>query len=67
VVKPGPNGGDMVCGYNTSSGSDASECVFVTKTTFGVVQFIKGDVPVKSSAAYSHTIQVRNAVEVHGG
>jgi hypothetical protein len=67
VVKPGPNGGDMVCGYNTSSGSDASECVFVTKTTFGVVQFIKGEVPVKSPAAYSLTIQVRNAVEVHAG
>jgi hypothetical protein len=67
VVKPGPNGGDMVCGYNTASGSDASECVFVTKTTFGVVQFIKGEVPVKSPAAYSLSIQVRNAVEVHGG
>ena len=65
VVKPGPNGGAMVCGYNTTSGSDTSECVFVTKTTLGVVQFIKGDVPVKYPGAANLTLEVRNAVEVH--
>ncbi|MGH3198619.1 MAG: hypothetical protein ACRDNT_22485 [Streptosporangiaceae bacterium] len=65
VVKPGPNGGDMVCGYNTTTGADASECVFVTKTTFGVVEFIEGDVPVKYPGASNLALKVRNAVEVH--
>jgi hypothetical protein len=65
AVKPGPNGGDMVCGYNTTTGSDASECVFVTKTTFGVVEFIEGDVPVKYPGASNLALEVRNALEVH--
>jgi hypothetical protein len=65
VVKAGPHGGDMVCGYNTASGADASECVWVTKSTFGMVEFIKGEVPVKYPGASDLALQVRNAVEVH--
>ena len=64
VVKAGPHGGEMVCGYNTSGGSDASECVWVTKTTFGEVEFLKGEVPVKYPGASKLALQVRNAVEV---
>ena len=47
VVNPGPHGGEMVCGYDTSGGSEASECVWVTKTTFGQVHFLEGQVAVK--------------------
>ena len=32
MVAPGPHGGKMMCGYNTSSGAEASECVWVTPT-----------------------------------
>jgi len=65
VVKAGSHGGDMVCGYNTASGTDASECVWVTKTTFGMVEFLKGEQPVKYPGASGLALQVRNAVEVH--
>jgi len=64
VVKAGPHGGQMVCGYNTSGGSDASECVWVTKTTFGQVEFLQGQVPVKYPGAAKLALAVRNAVEV---
>ena len=64
VVKPGPHGGEMVCGYNTSGGSEASECVWVTKTTFGAVEFLKGQVAVKYPGASKLALEVRNAVEV---
>ena len=64
VVNAGPHGGDMVCGYDTSTGTDSSECVWVTKTTFGVVQFISGETPVKHAGAASLALQVRQAVEV---
>jgi hypothetical protein len=67
VVKPGPHGGQMVCGYNTSGGSDASECVWVTKTTLGEVEFLNGQVPVKYPGASNLALQVRNAVEVKAG
>jgi hypothetical protein len=67
VVKPGPHGGQMVCGYNTSGASDASECVWVTKTTFGEVEFLNGQVPVKYPGASNLALQVRNAVEVKAG
>ena len=64
VVNPGPHGGDMVCGYDTSGGSGASECVWVTKTTFGQVHFLEGEVAVKYPEASKFTLEVRNAVEV---
>jgi hypothetical protein len=65
VVKAGPNGGDMVCGYNVTNGPDTSECAWVTKTTFGVVEFVKGEVLVKYPGASHLALEVRNAVEVH--
>jgi len=64
MVKAGTHGGEMVCGYNTSGGSDASECVWVTKTTFGEVEFLNGQEPVKYPGAADLALQVRNAVEV---
>ncbi len=67
VVDPGKHGGKMVCGYNTSSGTDASECVWVTKTTFGVVQFFKGQELSKYPGAAKLALEVRNAVEVPAG
>ena len=66
VVKAGPHGGDMVCGYDTTSGSDASQCVWVTKTTFGEVEFLKGQAMVKYPGASKLALEVRNAVEVRG-
>jgi len=65
VVNAGPHGGDMVCGYDTSGGSDASQCVWVTKTTFGEVEFLKGQSTVKYPGASKLALEVRSAVEVH--
>jgi hypothetical protein len=67
VVSAGPHGGDMVCGYNTSTGPDASECVWVTPTTLGEVQFLHAATPVKYPGAAALALDVRNAVEVHAG
>ena len=67
VVSAGPHGGDMVCGYDTSTGTDASECVWVTKTTVGEVQYLEAADPSKYSGIATLALQVRNAVEVHGG
>ena len=64
AVKAGPHGGEMVCGYDTSGGSDASQCIWVTKTTFGEVEFLKGQTMVKYPGASMITLEVRNAVEV---
>ena len=55
----------MVCGYDTSGGSDASQCVWVTKTTFGEVEFLKGQTTVKYPGASKLALEVRSAVEVH--
>jgi hypothetical protein len=66
VVSPGPHGGEMVCGYNTSNGSPASECVWATKTTFGVVQFLVGGNTVKYPGASTLALELRQAVEVQG-
>jgi hypothetical protein len=63
VVDPGPHGGKMACGYNTASGTTASECVWVTKTTFGIVEFLKGGQPVKQGGAHALALKVRQAVE----
>jgi hypothetical protein len=64
-VQAGPHGGQMACGYSTATGADASECVWVTKTTWGEVQFIKGPLPVKHSGFGALALMVRNYVEVH--
>jgi hypothetical protein len=64
VVKPGPHGGEMICGYDTSGGSDASQCLWVTKTTFGEVEFLKGQTLSKFPGASNLALAVRKAVEV---
>ena len=66
VVPAGPHGGQMVCGYSTATGSEASECVWVTKTTYGQVKFLDGTNPVKRSGAATLAREVRSAVEVKG-
>ena len=67
VASAGPHGGNMVCGYNTSTGTDASECVWVTPTTLGEVQYLEGAYPAKYPAAATLALDVRNALEVHAG
>ena len=64
MVNAGPHGGEMMCGYNHSTGSDASECVWVTNSTFGQVEFIEGSTPVKYKGASNVALTVRDAVEV---
>jgi hypothetical protein len=64
MVNAGPHGGEMMCGYNRSNGSDASACVWVTPTTFGIVEFIKGTTPVKQLGAADIALTIRDAVEV---
>jgi hypothetical protein len=67
MVNPGPHGGEMICGYSTAEGSDASECAWVTATTFGQVHFVKGSALVKYPGASRIALEVRNAVEVKAG
>ncbi len=64
LVSAGPHGGQMVCGYNTTTGSDASECVWVTKSTFGIVEFVVDRNPAKYNGASKVALKVRDAVEV---
>jgi hypothetical protein len=64
VVTAGPHGGEMVCGYSTATSPEASECVWVTKTTLGEVQYINGPIPVKYSGLSNLALTVRNSVEV---
>ncbi|HEV2536364.1 MAG TPA: hypothetical protein VGU21_02520, partial [Streptosporangiaceae bacterium] len=66
LVEPGSHGGQMACGYNTTTGSEASECVWVTNTTFGVVEFIKDGKQAKQTGASDLALKVRQAVEVKG-
>ena len=67
TVDPGSHGGDMMCGYNHSTGSAASECLWVTTSTFGEVEFIDGETPVKYSGAPNVAAEIRQAVEVPAG
>ena len=62
-MNAGPHGGKMVCGYNTSNGSVASECVWATTTTFGVVEYFNHGQPAKVSGAAKLALKVRDAVE----
>ncbi len=64
VVNAGPHGGEMMCGYDRAAGSDASECVWVTTSTFGQVEFVVGSTPVKYLGASDIALTVRDAVEV---
>src|SRR5947209_1364620 len=66
TVAPGPHGGQMACGYNTALDTKASECVWVTKTTFGIVEFIKNGGPGKQAGASDLALKVRSVVEVKG-
>jgi len=67
MVSPGAHGGLMMCGYNTSTGQKASECLWVTPTTFGMVQFIVDRSEAKYSGASTLALEVRSAVEVKAG
>ena len=64
VVNAGPHGGQMVCGYNTSITPAASECVWATTTTMGVVEFYNNGQPAKISGAPRLALKLRDAVEV---
>jgi hypothetical protein len=65
MVSAGPHGGQMMCGYYTSSiGKNASECLWVTPTTFGMVQFIVDQDAVKYYGTSALTLELRNAAEV---
>jgi hypothetical protein len=63
VVNAGPHGGKMICGYNTSNNSVASECVWATKTTFGIVEYFNHGQPAKVTNASRLALKVRAAVE----
>ena len=64
MVNAGSHGGLMMCGYDHSTGSDASECLWVTTSTFGQVEFIEGETPVKYQGASNIAQTIRQAVEV---
>ena len=64
VVNAGPHGGEMICGYSRSNGADASSCFWVTKSTFGMLEFAVGGTPVKYNGASDIALTVRDAVEV---
>ena len=64
MVNPGPHGGQMACGYDTATGTASSECVWATKTTFGIVEFLRGGQPAKQGGASGLALKVRQAVEV---
>jgi hypothetical protein len=63
AVNAGPHGGKMVCGYNTSNNSVASECVWATTTTFGIVEYFRHGQPAKVTNASALALKVRAAVE----
>lgn len=66
MVSAGPHGGQMMCGYYVSPSTEkqASECLWVTPTTFGMAQFIVDRTQSKYSGASALTLELRNAVEV---
>jgi hypothetical protein len=64
MVNAGPHGGKMMCGYNTSNNSVASECVWATSTTLGVVEYYNHGALAKVSGAPGLALKVRDAVEV---
>ena len=64
VVNAGPHGGQMICGYDTSSGSSVSECAWATATTFGTVGFVNHGQLAKIPGAPKFALKVRDTVEV---
>ncbi|HEY6297486.1 MAG TPA: hypothetical protein VIX15_17640, partial [Streptosporangiaceae bacterium] len=65
MVEAGRDGGMMICGYaTTTAGGQASECVWVTKDTFGQVQFVVGQTVAKYRGASALALEVRDVVEV---
>jgi hypothetical protein len=66
MVSAGPHGGQMMCGYylSSSTGKQASECLWVTPTTFGMTQFIVDRAQSKYNGTSALTLELRNAVEV---
>jgi hypothetical protein len=65
TVSPGPHGGQMMCGEDTSSGSDNTACLWVTTTTFGEVDFVAGQSLTKFTGNASViALDIRNAVEI---
>jgi hypothetical protein len=64
VVNAGPHGGEMMCGYSRTNGADASSCFFVTKSTFGMLEFVIGGTPAKYNGASNIALTVRDAVEM---
>jgi hypothetical protein len=69
MVGAGPHGGQMMCGYYTSptTGNKASQCLWVTPTTFGMTQFIVDRTLSKYNGTSALTLELRNAVEVKAG
>jgi hypothetical protein len=67
VVNAGPHGGEMMCGYSRTNGADASSCFFVTKSTFGMIEFAIGGTPAKYNGASHIALTVRDAVEMPVG
>jgi len=63
VVDAGPHGGKMMCGYNTAGGAEASECVWATTTTVGIVEYYNHGHPAKVAGFGKLALQVRDAVE----
>jgi hypothetical protein len=65
VVPAGPHGGNMLCGYDVSNGSQVSECLWVTTSTFGEVDFVAGQSLAKYTGdAPLVALNVRDAVEI---
>jgi hypothetical protein len=65
MVNAGPHGGQMMCGEDTSSGSDNTECLWVTSTTFGEVDFVAGQSLTKFTGnASGIALIIRDAVEI---
>src|SRR5579875_2754057 len=67
LVNAGPHGGLMICGYDTSTGSPASRCVWASSTTFGEVFFVSGLYPAKQADAAALALEVRDKAEIPAG
>jgi len=63
VMDAGPHGGKMMCGYNTVSGAGASQCVWATTTTVGIVEYYNHGHPAKVPGFGKLALEVRDAVE----
>src|SRR5262249_16216497 len=64
MVNAGPHGRKMVCGYTTTTNNTvASECVWATTTTFGIVEYFRHGHLAKATNAPTLALKVRAAVE----